>query len=191
MVEPAMDRLALLRQKLSRAKTLHGFRNSQNEVSLKRKTMDDTDVSQDATFLEIFAGEAGLTNAVKRTGLPCMCAVEIRGESGEAVEFDLTKKEPFVKLKALLRKGKVRWLHLAPPCKTFSRARRRDRFAKVKKLRSTSCPAGFEPRPAVVREANLLASRSAQLARIQLKVNGWFSIENPASSLLWLYRPVH
>lgn len=152
--------------------------------------MDEEETSKDATFLEIFAGEAGLTNAVKRAGLPCLKVLDIHRDTDNVIEFDLAKQEPFKKLKKLLRRGRVRWLHLAPPCKTFSKARRRDRFARVKQLRSRQCPEGCNPKPAIVREANLLASRSAQLAKIQLRANGWFSIENPASSLLWLYKPI-
>lgn len=49
---------------------------------------------------------------------------------------------------------------------------------------------GFDPKPQVVSEANLLASRTAQLALLQWKTGGLFSIENPESSYLWLYKPI-
>lgn len=42
----------------------------------------------------------------------------------------------------------------------------------------------------MVSEANLLASRTAQLALLQWKTGGLFSIENPESSYLWLYKPI-
>ena len=42
----------------------------------------------------------------------------------------------------------------------------------------------------MVSEANLLASRTAQLALLQWKAGGLFSIENPESSYLWLYKPI-
>ena len=59
----------------------------------------------------------------------------------------LLNNETFKTLKSKIKKGLVRWLHLAPPCKTFSRARRRDRLARVGKLRSVQHPEGFKPYP--------------------------------------------
>lgn len=47
-----------------------------------------------------------------------------------------------------------------------------------------------ETKSARVREANTLASRAAQLSLLQWKVGGWFSLENPAGSYIWLYGPV-
>ena len=74
-----------------------------------------------------------MTKAVMRAGVAVLQACDIHGSSLNEMTFDLTKKEPFKQLK-LLRTNKVRWLHLAPPCKTFSRARRKDRFAAVRKI---------------------------------------------------------
>ena len=54
--------------------------------------------------------------------------------------MDLLNNETFKTLKSKIKKGLTRWLHLAPPCKTFSRARRRDRLARVRKLRSVQHP---------------------------------------------------
>ena len=81
-------------------------------------------------------------------------------------------------------------MHGAPPCKTFSTARRVDRFAKVRRLRSRRNPAGFDPKPTKVRDANLLVSRLAQLCRLQWQLGGVFSIENPENSIMWLYKPI-
>ena len=79
----------------------------------------------------------------------------------------------------------MRWLHGAPPCKTFSRVRRTDALARSRILRSDEVPEGFDPKPQIVKEANLLASRMARLARCIYKAGGLFSIENLEASLMW------
>ena len=141
-------------------------------------------------FLEIFAGEAGLTLEIKRVGISVDDPGDVR-EGGRVVDgFDLLDTASFKKLKSKIKRKRYRWIHFAPPCKTFSRARRRDRFAKARALRSRQKPQGFDPKPQVVSEANLLASRTAQLALLQWKTGGLFSIENPESSYLWLYKPI-
>ena len=191
-VESAVDRLAELRAKLRKVQARRGFTNAfttSGENSPPSDKADNTDL-KDATFLELFAGEAGLTAAVNRAGMVTLQCVDVDGVGVELQQFDLLKAGPFKKIKELLKSGKVRWLHMAPPCKTFSCARRSDRFGKVKKLRSRKHPEGFEPKPRVVREGNLLAARSAQLAMLQYKAGGWFSIENPATSFMWIYAPV-
>ena len=146
-------------------------------------------VLKDVTFLELFAGEAGLTKAVQRAGGVVMDPVDVN-DNDATVNFDLRKTGHFKKLKKLIKEKKVRWLHLAPPCKTFSRARRRDKYANARRLRSVQFPGGLEPKSALVKEANLLAARSAQLATLQMKAMGWFSIENPERSFIWLYKPM-
>ena len=54
--------------------------------------------------------------------------------------------------------------------------------------RTKSCPAGEKP---LDREliANLLADRVAELCLCQHLVGGFFTIENPQSSYVWLYKP--
>ena len=76
---------------------------------------------------------------------------------------------------------------MAPPCATFSRARRSDRWARLKPLRSKRFPAGLptEKNNQRVNIANELARRCARLANIQVQAGGWVSIENPVDSLIW------
>lgn len=149
-----------------------------------------TDSVTDTAFMELFAGEAGLTLAVKREVGNVFTPGDIVQSIQSGVAMNLLDNEMFKSLKTKIKKGLVRWLHLAPPCKTFSRARRRDRLARVKKLRSLQHPEGFKPYPKLVADANKLASRSAQLCLLQWKAGGVFSLENPATSLIWLYKPV-
>ena len=174
-------------------KILHASKNSNppsRQCSKRKLDKLVTDGMKDTAFMELFAGEAGLTLAVKREVGNVFTPGDIEQNSQAGVTMDLLNNETFKTLKSKIKKGLVRWLHLAPPCKTFSRARRRDRLARVRKLRSVQHPEGFKPYPKLVAEANKLASRSAQLCLLQWKAGGVFSLENPASSLIWLYKPV-
>ena len=81
---------------------------------------------------------------------------------------------------------------MAPPCSTFSRARRSDRFARLKRLRSEKHPEGVpgqkgNPR---ARKANELTRRCIRIARAQVRAGGWVSIENPEDSLIWQLQPM-
>jgi hypothetical protein len=75
-------------------------------------------------------------------------------------------------------------LHAAPLCRTFTMARRRDKFGTVRKLRSADKPNGIVD-TTEVREANAIAHRTIRLCRAQHRAGGWFTIENPDASFLW------
>ena len=75
---------------------------------------------------------------------------------------------------------RVLWLHGAPPCHTFTFARRTDKHGKVPILRDPDHPEGWgQPE---VEEANALAERMAALAEQCYKRGGFFSIENQEDS---------
>ena len=147
----------------------------------------------DDVFLELFAGAGGLTAAVRRAGRQVKEAQDLRDvrHAGQLrTEFDLLSNSHFSDLKKLVRSGRVRWLHGGPPCKTFTKARRRDRHGSARVLRSAAEPLGFKSQaghrlPRRVEEANELARRMAKLAKIQHKAGGWFTIENPERSFIW------
>jgi len=99
-------------------------------------------------------------------------------------DVDVTSDRDF----ELLLDEAALWKHMAPPCKSFSRARRTDQFADVKILRSDSRPEGFGC--SMTKEANKLAERCVEIARQQLAEDVFFSIENPWNSFLWDLRCV-
>ena len=137
-----------------------------------------------------FAGEAGLTRTVERRVGTVFNPADIQQNHFVKKTFNLLCKTAFKELKKKIKGRQIRWVHLAPPCKTFSRARRRDRHAKARILRTRTFPGGLWPRSKLVQEANVLASRSAQIAALQHKANGWVPLENPAGSFIWEYGPV-
>jgi len=137
-------------------------------------------------FLELFAGAGGLTAAVARLGLPTHQLVDVRGSQGEVLDLavgDLLDPRVFRYYVQLTRRGRLRWLHGGPPCKTFTKARRRDRFGTARTLRSDQYPGGL---PGItdqrVQDANMLVRRFAKLARIVHRCGGYWSVENPERS---------
>ena len=143
-------------------------------------------------FLELFAGAGGLTAAARRLNLPAFELQDLlkSDESGFNRHFDFGADEHLKELRGLCRRGSVRWLHGAPPCETFSRARRTDAHARSRILRFDEIPEGFESKSQIVNGANLLASRKARLARSIYTAGGWFSIENLEASLMWEFSPL-
>ena len=146
-------------------------------------------------FLELFAGVAGLTRAVERVDRPCDCAQDVfdKQYNNRQPEFDLLNAQHVRHLLKLIEKRTYLWIHGAPPCKSFSRARRRDRWANARVLRSDRFPAGI-PGPgeqqALVRDGNRLDSVMAKIARAQARAGGFFSIENPERSFMWDLEPL-
>lgn len=67
--------------------------------------------------------------------------------------------------------------HFAPPCRTYSRARRSDEHGSVKNLRNDQHPEGWGDPEA--EEANKIISRMVQLILRLLTRNRTFAIENP------------
>jgi hypothetical protein len=127
-------------------------------------------------FAELFAGEAGFTRSVKRRD-----NITILASEDFWSDWDVTVDSDFEF--ALGWSGETDFIHFAPPCGTFSAARRTDQYGKVEVLRSPERPEGFgHP---LAEEANLIASRAAALCTKLYDRKRFFSVENPASSLLW------
>ena len=85
----------------------------------------------------------------------------------------------------------IRVIHLGPPCSSFSMAV--NRF-KSYAMRSAKFPAGFEDLPPhreeKVRLGNALAEISRRLAEAQEKAGNYWTLEQPSTSLMWLYDPI-
>ena len=128
------------------------------------------------TFLELFAGCAGLSREVLRSLKELVKTLTF---SAEWCEMDVSVDAEFT---ALLD-AEVDWLHAAPPCKSFSRARRTDDVASVRVLRSVERPEGFGC--TMTKVANTLALRTIEKAILQVQCGRYFSIEHPLESFMW------
>ena len=141
-------------------------------------------------FLELFAGSGRLTKAV-RMHAAVYVPQDVFDEKGKFVGgvMDLLVPDNQKRLKTLVRQQRVRWLHCAPPCNTFSRARRSDKWGSAKILRSVEFPLGFDEKNRRVAEANELTKFTARLCKAQLRAGGWFSIENQRAASCGTHRP--
>eukprot|EP00435_Cladocopium_sp_Y103_P028266 s2421_g7.t1 len=73
--------------------------------------------------------------------------------------------------------------HMAPPCKSFTRARRSDKHGKVEVIRSPEKPTGWgHP---MAEEGNKVAERVAILLDEAESSGGTASVENPDDSFIW------
>lgn len=131
---------------------------------------------QGGVFLEVFCGTGRLTRAVGRCG--CRVAPGIDLLKGPR-KIDLCNDQAYLDLVKEVFTQRVSYVHLGTPCTTFSSALR----GKARK-RSKCDPVGPESDPKIA-AANLLSRRTVSLCRLIAQAGGFWSIENPNSSLLW------
>ena len=144
----------------------------------------DNVMVQNVVFMEFFAGEAGLTHAVRQAGVNAEVPQDLAADGvdfSKEIELECVKNH----LHELHASGYRLHLHFAPPCSTFSRAR--DRSWRTR-LRSTERPQGLAGRGGQCRVANLVARNTLDLLEWSVRELGAVaSLENPEASYLWLY----
>ena len=101
---------------------------------------------------------------------------------------DLQDDEEFVAMAEQTPEDLPDWKHFAPPCRTYTKARRTDKHGKVKRLRSEEKPEGFGCED--TKAANSLVDRAAYLCEKQHQEDKYFSIENPWESFIWEQKPM-
>ena len=135
-------------------------------------------------FCEFFAGEGALTSAVTAAGVPARSPEDLAGggvDFSDKSAVDALRPE-FEELSA---SGVKCVVHFAPPCSTFSRARDRSSWTR---LRSGAFPGGMPKRTPHTHTANLVARNTLDLAEWLVRDLGMaVSIENPERSYLWLF----
>ena len=118
-----------------------------------------------------------------RRRVPEPCVV---GALGAYEGWDITTPEGFAA--ALRASDEADFCHLAVPCKSFTKARRKDRHGTVPVVRSDERPGGWG-RP-TADAGNDIAKRAVAIASRMAQRRRWWSIENPANSFLFDYAPV-
>eukprot|EP00969_Alexandrium_andersonii_P090195 3982962-Alexandrium_andersonii.AAC.1 len=78
------------------------------------------------------------------------------GLDARANGWDILSDEDFGRLLRQVDAG-IRWFHGAPPCRTFSKARRQDQFGSCRVLRTAADIYGFGAQE--TEEANAVAKR--------------------------------
>ena len=108
------------------------------------------------------------------------------------VQYDLRISANRHKIVGWMRAGLVRAGHLGTPCNTFSRAR--DRPPGTPPLRSNDHVMGLPhlaPHDLVkVQDGNLFMRFSVSIMLLAGSLNLAFTMENPATSRIWLCPPV-
>ena len=138
-------------------------------------------------FWEIFCGTGRLTAAFSDERWCVAPPIDIC--NGAA--FDILNHLFLSIVVGLILEGRVALLHLAPPCSTFSLAF--NRFPSMA-IRSSTHPGGL---PGLcqhdqdrVRLGNALCETACTLALAQRRAKGDWQLEQPASSLMLLFKPL-
>ena len=139
-------------------------------------------------FLELFAGEGGLSAEMRRLGSPSL-ALEINDGS----HFDLSDVVVFQMLIGWVASGIVWGAHAGTPCTSFTRARRGTPGSSMPgPVRSNEHINGLPNLSLkdleLVRVGNLLAHRSGAILRALFDRRKPISEENPRNSFLWIRR---
>ena len=129
-------------------------------------------------FLEVYAGSGRLTRALRERGVRTLPAYDpFWGPRRSNLAEPCSHRELVREVLA----GPVRYVHFGMPCTTFSAALR-----GVARLRSVADPVGPES-VLKVAAANTLVRNMLQIIKLLTKTGGFWSIENPRSSLLWCF----
>ena len=144
-------------------------------------------------FVEVFGGLARLSKAARDRGFSCAPIDHANKASGiKVLHIDLCGQAGRSLLKGVLENPDVRWVHWAPPCGTFSRAREVRRQGGPLPLRNLSFVTGFRYLPRLsdrvrVKRANSLVELMTTWCRALSARGVCWSIENPSNSLIWAY----
>ena len=139
-------------------------------------------------FLELFAGEAGITEAVHLQGISVLPPVDITPGKLVQQPKDIVDLQFWKLVLDILAMGIVLFLHCGTPCNTFTAARKLD--GGPPPLRSAAAPLGLDglswADQLLVFLGNLFLERTVEACVLVFNVGGDFLIENPLLSLLWL-----
>ena len=153
-----------------------------SEASIASPWLASADNGGKFGVLELFSGQGGFAQEVRRR----VPGAHVVGALDVYEGWDITTPEGFSA--ALRASDEAEFCHLAVPCKSFTRARRKDTHGTVPVVRNDERPGGWGHPAAdsgndIAKRAVAIASRMAQRRR-------WWSIENPADSFLFDYAPV-
>ena len=138
-------------------------------------------------FLEIFAGQAGITEAVQLMGVPALPPVDVVVSDLVSEAADVLDLAVWETIMAIIAARLVFLLHCGTPCNTFTAARKDD--GGPPPLRSRDAPLGLPglswQNQALVFMGNLFLIRTCEACTLVFNLGGNFTIENPLLSLMW------
>jgi hypothetical protein len=135
-------------------------------------------------FLELFAGTARVSRAIRRRGERA-CAIDRADDPA----LDLTVPDNVQVVTHAIRNGRVRGLWIAPPCASWSRARHGPPLSSWCSLRSADHPLGLpglsDRAREIVSEGNAVMRVVARIVSVAIECEVPVIIENPECSYLW------
>ena len=155
-------------------------------------TWGSKDTPREPSFLEIFAGQAGLSQAVQARSIPIFPPIEIEVNEFVFQSVDLLDPAVLSHVKLLISEGWILGIHFGTPCSSFSKARKND--GGPPPLRSAEALWGFAGLSGLdtekVRMGNCFLDITVQLATFCFDRAVPWSVENPAGSFLWIMPPM-
>ena len=143
-------------------------------------------------FLEIFAGEAGLSQAVSARGVPILPPIEISPNNFVLEPVDILDPAVFRHVKFLIKEKLIIFIHFGTPCSSFSIARKND--GGPPPLRDRQHLWGrhglSEMDQKKLEMGNQFLRLTVELAQLCHARGIRWSVENPATSFLWLMPPM-
>ena len=139
-------------------------------------------------FLEIFAGEAGITKAIDRIQkYQVLPPIDIEVTGAVESSTDIFDKGVRKKIHEWINAGAIKLVHFGTPCTTYSSARKND--GGPPPLRSRSRPRGL---PGITGKLKEQLDEGTAFLDITLEIMAdldnnavpW-TLENPASSIMW------
>jgi len=143
-------------------------------------------------FLEIFAGQAGLSQAISARGMQILPPIEI--ETGQFVRQSVDVLDPKVQahLQLLIEAKIIFYIHFGTPCSSFSVARKND--GGPPPLRDRHHLWGLPGlRPQDQKKVTMgteFMFFTQRMARLCSQFEVAWSLENPASSFIWVMPPI-
>ena len=144
-----------------------------------------------AVCVEIFCGKGGLSKRLRAKQFQVISVDHLAPKGIPVLRIDISKKSQRDVLEQLLALDTILYVHFAPPCGTASAAR--NIKPGPPPLRSTIFPMGLPGLNFVqqtrVKKANFLYKWTWKLINFLDSKNIGWSVENPASSLMWITDP--
>ena len=144
-----------------------------------------------AVVVEIFCGKSGLSKRLRQKRFQVIAVDHVAFKGVPILQIDISKPAQREVLEELLSLDLILYVHFAPPCGTASAARHIQPGPPP--LRSYLFPMGLPGLNFVqklrVQKANFLYKWTCDMVlKLDSRHIGW-SIENPASSLMWITDP--
>ena len=173
-----------LRSKAAEADESH----SGNLIDLSKKFWGTDQIPTTGQFfVELFAGEAGLSQAVQAKGGQILPPIELLVNTFVTRSVDVCDVDVICHLHKLVEAGRILAIHLGAPCSSFSLARKDDGGPPpLRDPPNIMGKSGLSRQDQdKVNQGNMFAEISAVLAQLCHRRGVPWSIENPAGSYLW------